>query len=150
MNFKPHMRLAQEVRGLKIPTSCVRGSVGAVLFNATGESLALGKNGLPECLAPCKCNDGADTHTHGSSTCKAVHAEVAAVLSVGYRISEATLIATTRPPCRTCLSVLFMSTEITTIVTTNEYPDRDNSRIEWEKAGKDWHVLDYEPATDLS
>lgn len=134
------MKHAQKLRSVHSHMDCERGQVAAVIYSAIGDVLASSKNALPPCLSPCKCNDGADTNTKGSSTCKAGHAEVNALLALKGNLWKAHTIHVTRPPCRTCLTHL-LDTGIQLIVTTDEYPDRDGSQTVWTDNKREWLTL---------
>lgn len=149
MNPAAQMKLAQRIRGFEHPLACDRGAVAAVIYSARGFVLSVGRNLLPKKHAPCSCNDGTDTMQVGSKTCKAIHAEVGATSELELSdVKRAVSIAVTRPPCKECLKVL-LQTNIRVLVTTNEYPDRDNSKVEWEKVGRKWYVLEHAPINDM-
>lgn len=140
MNEISKMNRTQALRKAHSHMDCDRGKVAAIIFSADGSVLASGKNGLPACLSPCKCNDGADTYKMGSATCKAGHAEVNALLALKGNDWKAHSIYVTRPPCRTCLTHI-LNTGIKLIVTTDEYPDRDGSFITWDNVGREHLIL---------
>lgn len=121
---------------------CPRRSVSAVITDLSLNPLAAARNLLPEGCGPCDCDCGVSTLEGGSLTCRAIHAEAAALAylrdkpSLGY---EAYLL-TTSPPCKRCLPKI-MDSNVKVIVTTDQYPDRDHSQDEWPGT---WLVLPYE------
>lgn len=116
---------------------CPRASVGAVIMDVEGHIIGEGFN--KNAFGDCDCDCGTPSNQVGSSTCKTIHAEVMALLSVENK-TDMEILATNRPPCYRCLNVL-ANTEITIIVTTSEWLDRDSSQIRWEELGRFWIII---------
>jgi len=123
---------------------CPRASVKCIVLDKHATLLGTGSNTLPDCLGECTCNtDDADTMVRGSNTCRAVHAEVNAVMEAarnGFSPDEIYYVVSTRPPCKNCLSVL-MKTSAVFIVAPDNYPDRDSSMNSWRNAGRHWFTI---------
>ena len=119
---------------------CPRGRVFAILTDYNHSPIGTGRNLLPIGEGPCTCNDGVDTLKGGSKTCQAEHAEMAALRWAAQNGNQGLerILITTRPPCGRCLWTLKNRSNVAVIVTSDEYPDRDNSELLW--AG-DWIVL---------
>jgi|APSaa5957512535_1039671.scaffolds.fasta_scaffold23984_2 deoxycytidylate deaminase len=133
-------------RDLQHENQCPRATVKATTYSNSGVLVGFGVNTLHKSFNGCSCNDGVDTNKKGSTTCKSVHAELAALIdtwSKGILQEEVIAIAVTRPPCRICCATL-LETSIQTIITTDEFEDRDGSKEVWEKAEGTWITLNKE------
>jgi deoxycytidylate deaminase len=122
---------------------CPRRLVTAIITDLTLKPLATGRNLLPkDAQAPCQCNCGVSTLQGASPLCRAVHAEVAALRDLVERgaVGSEAYIFSTSPPCEKCLPQIMWS-EIKVLVTTDQYPDRDQSQDHWPGT---WIVLPYE------
>lgn len=153
--YKPkesfYKKLLNQAYGMQAGTNdlqCPRGKVSVMLLGENMDLLSTGQNFLAENQAPCECNDDTDTMKHGSQTCKAKHAEIAA-LDEASRLGVKHLgriLITTRPPCQECMTRLY-SSGIHTIVTSDQYPDRDKTEIIWFKgrgnSERKWHTFDH-------
>ena len=130
------------------PLQCPRGMCSALLLDRQLNPMAVGHNHLPPGRKPCTCNDGRDTLVAGSVTCKAIHAEAAALayLRGTPLIGMESWLLATRPPCRKCLPLIRRS-NVRTIVTTDQYPDRDSSEKGWPYA---WITLPFERFKECS
>ena len=58
----------------------------------------------------------------------------------GYSFHAMHAIICTRPPCRLCTTML-LATNIQTIFTSDQWPDRDNAKIRWLEAKREWHTF---------
>jgi deoxycytidylate deaminase len=119
---------------------CPRAAVATYLYDEEGNRIARASNARFD--GKCDCNDEADTLTTASSTCCAVHSEVAALLEAA-RLGQFNRLDTavvTRPPCCKCLPAL-LSSPVNTIVTSDEWPDRDGTEAVWRRFGRLWYTL---------
>jgi deoxycytidylate deaminase len=134
---------AEKTSGLDVG-QCPRANVKCVVLNKVGVVLGSGSNTLPDCYGSCTCNtDNADTMKQGSSTCRAVHAEVGALLDASrghFTLDDIHYVVSTRPPCKNCLSIL-LKTKAMFIVAPDNWPDRDDSMSHWRNAGRHWFTI---------
>ena len=138
-----NLRIAENSHG-DDTGQCPRGKVVCVIFGKGGNLVGMGKNTLPIALGGCSCNtDDADTMVRGSTTCRAIHAEINAVMDCAKNKvawGDIYYVVTTRAPCKNCLSVL-LETPAVFIVCPDNYPDRDDSQEIWQNAGRHWFTL---------
>lgn len=132
-------------------STCVRRSVGCVLFDGAGHEVGSGYNGtasgLPHCLDTGGIRDracpGAGARSgEGLDLCEAIHAEANALL----RCSDVREIVTayvTASPCVHCTKLL-LNTGCRRIVFAVRYAHDDASRSLWERAGRSWEQVDIE------
>ena len=136
---------AYQLQWTESTQQCPRGLTSAIILDSLMRPIGTGRNLIPANSPPCNCDCGANTLIRGSATCRAVHAEVAAlryVESTGSGGREAYLV-TTRAPCKKCMTVI-MESGISVIATTDQYPDRDESQAAWHGV---WYTI---PVEDIS
>lgn len=140
--FVEKMQTAYKLQAFGTDRQCPRGITSALLLDLTLTPIATGRNLLMPSDAPCECDCGIDTLLGGSSSCKAIHAEAAALeyLKFSGRSGDERYVVTTRPPCKLCIDLLLAS-NVAVIITTDQYPDRDHSEKKWPGV---WIVLSYE------
>ena len=129
-----------------VDNRCPRASCAAMLVDLY--ELDIYSIGVNNVQGGCACDqDDTDTLVGPSTTCRATHAEVAALLAgpdkfVGV---ESTTYGLTmlclRPPCKNCIKALLCSA-VEFIIVTNEWDDRDLSKARWRGAGRRWAIVD--------
>lgn len=96
----------------KARANCPRGAYGAVITNKEHHILGMGYNGTPSSAPNCNDNSSTDEYCHGAndpsgdySRCRAIHAEINAILNASNQ-QEAIAIYITGMPCSDCAKVL--------------------------------------------
>lgn len=124
-------------------STCARRSVGAILVDARGRILSTGYNGVasgrPHCNEGHPCPGACMPSGQGLDACEALHAEQNAILLLQdpWKVDTAYLTTT---PCISCVKLL-LGTSCQRIVAAEEYPHCE-SRVWWERAGREWIVLE--------
>lgn len=118
---------------------CPRATVVCSLYDRDGVELATTSNARYD--GSCDCNtDPVDTKAAASSSCLAVHAEVAALLAVAKagQFDRTHAAVVTRAPCRACLAALLAS-PVQELFVSSEWPDRESTESKWKAQGRQWH-----------
>lgn len=126
--------------------TCCRRKVGCLLVDKDHITLGTGYNGpasgMQHCIdVPC-AGAGLPSGT-GLDACEAIHAEANAIM----RCPDVRRIHTcyvTVSPCMSCLKLL-LGTGCQRIVFAEEYVKRE-ARVLWERAGREWALLERETA----
>jgi deoxycytidylate deaminase len=116
--------------------TCPRRKIGACLYDANGEILGEGHNGVNgECACP-----GRDVPAGaGNAACYGIHAEVRALMQAteaGHKPSEVASCYSTKAPCTNC-TLMLLATGCKKIVFQVDSNETLNKEI-WIDAGREW------------
>lgn len=130
-------------------STCIRRSVGCVLLNERNEIIGTGYNGVAHGQPHCVDIDpwGRNFHPHACpyfnddelNQCKAIHAEINALLQCKDVFSIRTCVSTHRP-CIACAKAL-LNTSCERIVFLHDHEDDAPKKL-WMSAGRTWLSLE--------
>lgn len=119
-------------------TTCVRRGVGCVLADAQNNVLAVNYNGVAPGQEHCNENHQCAGHDlpPGQDSCKAVHAEINALVRCE-RVRQIDTAYVTLSPCLPCTKAL-LATPCQTIVFIEEHVRSAEAKALWLRNGRTW------------